>query len=80
MSGTMPLLMPNGESNMFSRIPNRLPGAQRGQSMIEYVIICTVLALALFAPLPPDQTSNAQKLAEALRQNYIALSYFLSLP
>lgn len=65
---------------MSSRIPDRLAGTQRGQSTTEYIIGCAVLVLALFAPLPPDQTSNAQRLAEALRQSYIALSYFLSLP
>lgn len=48
--------------------------------MVEYAIICTVLTLALFAPLPGDQMSAAQKLADALRQAYWALSYFFSLP
>lgn len=58
----------------------RLPGLQRGQSMVEYAIICAVLTVALFAPLPGDQMSAAQKLADALRQTYWALSYFFSLP
>jgi hypothetical protein len=65
---------------MQSRIPGRFAGKQRGQSTTEYIIGCAVLALALFAPLPPDQKSNAEMLADALRQSYFALSYFLSVP
>ena len=50
--------------------------------MVEYAIICAVLTVALFAPLPGDANhmSAAQKLADALRQAYWALSYFFSLP
>jgi len=66
---------------MQSRIPGRFAGAQRGQSTTEYIIGCAVLVLALFAPMPPDfQKSNAEQLADALRQSYFALSYFLSVP
>jgi Flp pilus assembly protein TadG len=59
---------------------DRLPGAQRGQSMVEYAIVCTVFAVALFAPVPGSQMSAAQMLADALRKSYKALSFFLSLP
>jgi Flp pilus assembly protein TadG len=67
---------------MSSRTRSRLPWLQRGQSMVEYAIICTVLTLALFVPIPGSQPpqSAAQMLADALRQSYRALSYFLSLP
>jgi hypothetical protein len=67
---------------MKTRIPGHRPGAQRGQSMVEYIVIGTVLVLALFAPIPGSQPqmSAAQMLADALRQFYRALSYFLSLP
>lgn len=67
---------------MKSSIPDHPPGVQRGQSMAEYIVICTVLVLALFTPIPGSQPrmSAAQMLADALRQFYRALSYFLSLP
>lgn len=65
---------------MCSRTHSRPPGMQRGQSMVEYAVICTVLVLALFTPIPGQQMTAAQMLANALRQSYSALSYFLSLP
>ena len=57
-----------------------LAGAQRGQSMVEYAALCAILAVVLFAPIPGDTMSVGQKLADALRQSYKALSFFLSLP
>jgi Flp pilus assembly protein TadG len=67
---------------MYSGTRSRLRCLQRGQSMIEYTLVCVVLTLALFAPIPGSQPpqSAAQMLADALRQFYRALSYFLSLP
>jgi Flp pilus assembly protein TadG len=60
--------------------PARL--AQRGQSMVEYAVICAVLCIALFVPVPGSNPSMAagQMLADALRQMYRALSYTMSLP
>jgi len=59
---------------------NRLTGGQRGQSMVEYLVVCSALALALFAPIPGYQETAAQLLADRLRDFYSALSFFLSLP
>jgi Flp pilus assembly pilin Flp len=47
---------------------------QRGQSMVEYTIICAALALALFS------TGAGQQLAQAVRTFYAELTLFLSLP
>jgi hypothetical protein len=47
---------------------------QRGQSMIEYVIICSVLAICLFA------TPVGQQLTTALHDFYYYLTFFISLP
>jgi hypothetical protein len=60
----------------------RQPGAQRGQSMVEYVVLCAVFGLVLFLPVPGSQPSvtAAQMLANALRSFYSAVSFFLSLP
>jgi hypothetical protein len=48
---------------------------QRGQSMVEYAVICSVLAAALFVPLPGQQEA-----AGAFRDFYNDLTYFISLP
>jgi uncharacterized membrane protein YdcZ (DUF606 family) len=52
---------------------NRL---QRGQSTVEYVVICVVLAGALFA----SQSSVGQQLTQAIRSFYADLTFFFSLP
>lgn len=54
----------------------RMPRKQRGQSMTEYVIVCTAVGIVLFAGDP----SVAQQLAEAVRAFYRALTLLLSLP
>jgi Flp pilus assembly pilin Flp len=47
---------------------------ERGQAMVEYAIICAVLAVCLFG------TPVGRLLAEALRDFYGSLIFFLSLP
>ena len=49
---------------------------QRGQSMIEYVIICAVLAVCLFS----TQSPAGKQLAQAIHDFYTDLTFFLSLP
>jgi Flp pilus assembly pilin Flp len=49
---------------------------QSGQSMIEYAIICGVLAVCLFAA----QTPAGAQLAQAIRNFYADLTFFISLP
>ena len=49
---------------------------QRGQAMIEYVILCCVLALCLFAAQAPA----GKQLALAIHDFYADLTLFLSLP
>jgi Flp pilus assembly pilin Flp len=66
---------------MLPDTPPKTRATQRGQSMVEYVVICSLLALALFAPIPGEQNRTAaQMLADAVRQAYSSLSFFLSLP
>jgi hypothetical protein len=57
--------------NINNRVRRR---QQRGQSMIEYVIICSVLAICLFA------TPVGQQLTTALHDFYYYLTFFISLP
>jgi hypothetical protein len=80
VNGTMRLPIETGAPKMKAYLLSRLPGTQRGQSMVEYAIVCTVFAVALFTPIPAYQMSAAQMLADALRKSYKALSFFLSLP
>lgn len=49
---------------------------QRGQAMIEYVILCCVLAICLFA----TQAPAGKQLAQAIHDFYTDLTLFLSLP
>jgi hypothetical protein len=49
---------------------------QRGQSMAEYAIICTALVACLFAA----QSPVGAQLAQALRDFYHDLTFFVSLP
>jgi len=53
---------------------------QRGQSMVEYVVICVALALALFAPVPGTQQAAGQLLATKIHDLYTYLTFFISLP
>lgn len=52
---------------------------QRGQSMIEYVIVCGVLALVLGIGMV-NQDSILWKLIDMFQQNYRNFSYAISLP
>jgi hypothetical protein len=66
----------------MSRTQNNAGVARRqgGQSMIEYTIICAVLAGLLFAPLPPSGQTICQQLTTAIHDFYSDLTLFLSLP
>ncbi|SPE25127.1 conserved exported hypothetical protein [Burkholderiales bacterium] len=57
-----------------------LPRKQRGQSMIEYAVICTALAAALFVPIPPTQQAAGELLASKIHDLYTYLTFFISLP
>jgi hypothetical protein len=78
----MRLAIETGAPTMRPHFLYRLPGAQRGQSMIEFTILCAVFVVALFVPIPGQQppVTAGQMLADRLRDFYSALSYFLSLP
>ncbi len=62
----------------MNRIKSYLPGAARqaGQSMTEYMVICATLAFFLFAANSPA----GRQLAQAVRDFYASLTFFLSLP
>jgi hypothetical protein len=55
-------------------------GRQHGQAMTEYLVICLVLALWLFAPLPGSGQTAGQLLASKIRAFYSDLTFFISLP
>ena len=55
---------------------------QRGQAIVEYMVIGFLLSLALFAPVPgitPSQTVG-QLLAGKIHDFYDNVTFFLSLP
>lgn len=59
---------------------------QRGQSMIEYVVVTAALATALFLPVAPSQTDTQNGepvwkfLANSFGVGYQRFSYAISLP
>jgi hypothetical protein len=55
------------------------PCLQRGQSAMEYLIVCAALALALGIGMA-DETSVLRQLLEGFRTGYQRFSYSLSLP
>ncbi|HXA36699.1 MAG TPA: hypothetical protein VNW26_10225 [Steroidobacteraceae bacterium] len=61
---------------MSPTLSNPVRRLQRGQAMIEYAIICSVLAVCLFAA----QSPVGKQLAQAVRDFYADLTFFLSLP
>lgn len=65
--------------NRLSRIWRAPSGLQRGQSSIEYVVVCAALALTLGVGMV-DDTSVLKELIEALKVAYQKFSYALSLP
>jgi len=74
MKGTVnPVVTP--ESYVKLSCKPRLGRHQTGQSMTEYVIVCAVLAVCLFAASPVGAL-----LASAIRAFYKDLTFFLSLP
>ncbi|THF64568.1 hypothetical protein E6C76_10915 [Pseudothauera nasutitermitis] len=58
---------------------DRLAGRQTGQSMVEYVVVCTALALALGVGLGSDDSALWQ-LIQNFRLGYQKFSFALSLP
>jgi hypothetical protein len=56
-----------------------LTAAQRGQSSMEYIVVCGALALALGIGMANDQ-SVLWQLLEAFRTAYQNFSYSISLP
>lgn len=63
-----------------------LKPVQRGQSSIEYVIVCSALAAALFVPIKDDVASpdkartTVQIILEGFQTAYQKFSYAISLP
>lgn len=53
--------------------------AEHGQAMVEYVVVCSVLALALGIGMA-DQNSILWQLIDAFQQAYRNFSYAISLP
>lgn len=53
----------------------KLRRSKRGQSTVEYVVVCMLIFATLFA----GQPSVAQQLADSVRSFYRMLTYFVSL-
>ena len=63
----------------MNRLAMRRHKAQRGQSSMEYVVVCAALALALGIGMANDQ-SVLWQLLEAFKTVYHNFSYSISLP
>lgn len=61
-----------------NRLP-RLARGQRGQSSMEYAVICAALALALGLGMS-DENSVLRELLDAFKTAYEKFSYALSIP
>jgi hypothetical protein len=53
---------------------------QRGQSMVEYAVVTGALVAALFVVEVAGGKTAGQLLADAVREFFRALTFFLSLP
>ena len=59
---------------------------QRGQGMLEYLVVCAALAFALFYPIrddpaSPDKARTTVQIAlDAFKRAYENISYAISLP
>ena len=58
---------------------------QRGQSIVEYTVVCGVLAFVLFVPItdaasPGGAKSTIELVLEGLRLAYQKFSYAISIP
>lgn len=57
------------------------PRAQRGQSMVEYLVVAAAMVSAMFViDVTKDGKTMAQLLAESIRVFFRSLTYFISLP
>lgn len=66
-------------------VPGPASTRQRGQSMMEYVVVCAALAIALFVPLPgSDDGAGARTTVEILldgfEKAYQRFTHSISLP
>lgn len=60
-------------------------GRQRGQSSMEYTVVCAALAFALFYPIqdgasPDQKRTTVEIILEGFRAAYQKISYAISLP
>jgi hypothetical protein len=57
------------------------PRTQRGQSMVEYLLVTAAMVSAMFViDVTTDGKTTAQLLAESIRVFFRGLTYFISLP
>jgi len=52
-----------------------LSKCQKGQAVVEYVVICLVLVAALLAPIPGTSKSAIQLLVDTIKAEYAAYKY-----
>lgn len=58
---------------------------QRGQAMVEYVVVCAALVFALFVPIkdansPDKARTTVEILIDAMKLAYQRISFALSIP
>lgn len=66
-------------------VPSPERARQRGQSAIEYVVVCAALALALFVPIPGSGDGGANRsavqiLLDGFEKAYQRFTHSISLP
>lgn len=61
------------------RAPRRVGDRQRGQSSLEYVVVCAALVFALGISMA-DDTSVLKQLIDGFKTAYEKISFALSLP
>ena len=64
---------------IFFRVSRRFRYQQRGQSSLEYVVVCAALVFALGISMA-DDTSVLKQLIEGFKTAYEKISFALSLP
>ncbi len=69
----------HGRGSRPGSYPRYRLGAQRGQSSMEYVIVCAALALVLGVGMVTD-SSVLRELIDAFRLAYQKISFAISLP
>ena len=77
--------MKSSTSNAAASARPRRGRRQRGQAMVEYVVVCAALVFALFVPIkdansPDKARTTVEILIDAMKLAYQRISFALSIP